>query len=55
LFNLIAATIVAGIVGYISIAFLLRWLQTRSTLIFIIYRIGLGALILYLSEQQLIN
>lgn len=55
LFNLIVATVVAGIVGYLSIAFLLRWLQTRSTLIFIVYRIGLGVLILYLSGQHLIK
>ncbi|MBL7960672.1 undecaprenyl-diphosphatase UppP [bacterium] len=55
LFNLIVATAVAGVVGYFSIAFLLRWLQTRSTLIFIVYRIALGVLILYLSGQQLID
>ncbi|KAB2881578.1 undecaprenyl-diphosphatase UppP [bacterium] len=55
LFNLIVATVVAGIVGYFSIAFLLRWLQTRSTLIFIVYRIALGILILYLSTHQIIR
>lgn len=55
LFNLIVATVVAGIVGYLSIAFLIRWLQTRSTLIFIVYRIALGIVILYLSGQQIIK
>lgn len=55
LFNLIVATVVAGIVGYLSIAFLIRWLQTRSTLIFIVYRIALGILILYLSGNQIIK
>lgn len=55
LFNLIVATVVAGIVGYLSIAFLIRWLQTRSTLIFIVYRIALGIMILYLSGQQIIK
>ena len=55
LFNLIFATLVAGVVGYLSIAFLIRWLQTRSTLIFIVYRIALGILILYISGQQMIN
>lgn len=53
--NLIIATLVAGVVGYLSIAFLIRWLQTRSTLIFIIYRIALGILILYLSGHQIIR
>lgn len=55
LFNLIVATLVAGIVGYLSIAFLLRWLQSRSTLIFIVYRIILGIVILYLSGEQIIR
>jgi undecaprenyl-diphosphatase len=55
LLNLIVATLVAGIVGYLSIAFLLHWLQTRSTLIFIVYRIALGILILYLSGLGIIH
>ncbi len=41
--NLIVATVVSGIVGYASIAFLLRYLTTHSTRIFIFYRIILGA------------
>jgi len=44
--NLIIATVVSGIVGYISIAFLINFLKTRSNLIFIIYRILLGVIIL---------
>jgi undecaprenyl-diphosphatase len=45
---LIVGTIVAGIVGYLSIWFLLAFLRKRSTGIFIIYRIVVGAVILYL-------
>ncbi|MBL7995716.1 undecaprenyl-diphosphatase UppP [bacterium] len=55
LFNLIVATVVAGVVGYLSIAFLIRWLQTRSTLIFIVYRIVLGILVLFLASHQIIR
>ncbi len=45
---LIVATVVAGIVGYLSIAFLLRYLRTHSTGIFIGYRLIVGAAILVL-------
>lgn len=41
------ATVVAGIVGYASIAFLLRYLKTHSTFVFIAYRLLLGGLILW--------
>lgn len=50
-------TLVAGIVGYLSIWFLLAFLRKNSTAIFIIYRIIVGAAILgalwfgYLSPQ----
>jgi undecaprenyl-diphosphatase len=39
---LIISAIVSGIVGYAAIAFLLRYLKTHSTYLFIIYRIVLG-------------
>jgi undecaprenyl-diphosphatase len=44
--NLLVATFAAGIVGYWSIGFLLRILRTRTTLVFIVYRliVGLGLL-----------
>jgi undecaprenyl-diphosphatase len=45
-FPLIVATIVSGIVGYLSIWFLLRFLRTHSTGIFIGYRLVVGALIM---------
>jgi len=53
--NLIIATIASGIVGYLSIEFLLRYLKRKSTLIFIIYRIVIGILILLLISQGLIK
>ncbi len=40
------ATVFSGIVGYASIWFLLRFLRTHSTAVFIAYRLILGSLIL---------
>lgn len=40
------ATVVSGIVGYASIWFLLRYLRTHSTGVFIVYRLIVGGLIL---------
>ncbi|CAN5123587.1 undecaprenyl-diphosphate phosphatase [soil metagenome] len=48
-------TVVAGVVGYLSIWFLLAYLRKNSTAIFIIYRIIVGAAILVLIWQGLIN
>jgi hypothetical protein len=47
-FSLVVATIIAGIVGYASIFFLLRYLRTHSTGVFIGYRLIVGTLILIL-------
>jgi undecaprenyl-diphosphatase len=44
---LIVATIVSGLVGYASIWFLLRYLRTHSTAVFIVYRLVVGAAILF--------
>jgi undecaprenyl-diphosphatase len=43
---LLVATIVSGVVGYASIWFLLRFLRTHSTGIFIVYRLVVGAAII---------
>lgn len=43
---LIVATIVSGAVGYASIWFLLRFLRTHSTGVFIVYRVIVGGVIL---------
>jgi len=44
---LTVATIASGIVGYLSIAFLLSYLKTHSTYVFIAYRLIVGSLILF--------
>jgi len=43
---LLIATVVSGVVGYASIWFLLRFLRTHSTTVFIVYRLIVGGLIL---------
>jgi undecaprenyl-diphosphatase len=45
-FIFLAGILSATIVGYASIAFLLHFLRTNSVLVFTIYRVALGALIL---------
>ncbi len=44
--SLIIATLVAGLVGYASIAWLLKYLARHSTIVFVVYRILLGILLL---------
>jgi undecaprenyl-diphosphatase len=44
---LIVATIVSGMVGYASIWFLLRFLRTHSTGVFIVYRLVVGGAIIF--------
>ena len=44
--SLAVATVVSGVVGYASIWFLLRYLRTHSTGIFIVYRVIVGIAIL---------
>jgi undecaprenyl-diphosphatase len=46
--SVIVATVAAAVSGYVAIAGLIRFLQKRSTLVFILYRIGLGSIILVL-------
>ncbi len=41
----VAGIVVSGIVGYLSIAFLIRYLSTHNTYVFIYYRIALGILV----------
>ncbi len=52
---LLVGTVVAGIVGYLSIWFLLAFLRRNSTAVFIIYRIVLGSVILVLLWQGIIS
>jgi len=53
--NLIVATIVSAIIGYISIEFLLRYLKKHSTFIFIIYRVIAGIIILLLLSKGILQ
>jgi undecaprenyl-diphosphatase len=46
--NLVVAAAVAGVVGYASIAFLLGYLKSHSTWVFIVYRFVLGGALLAL-------
>jgi undecaprenyl-diphosphatase len=46
--NLVIATVVSGIVGYATIAFLLNYLKRHTTYLFIFYRFALGGLLLAL-------
>jgi undecaprenyl-diphosphatase len=52
---LIVGTIVAGIVGYLSIWFLLAFLRKNSTAVFILYRIVIGTVILVLLWQGILS
>jgi len=52
---LIVATLVAGVIGYASIWFLLAYLRRHSTLVFIVYRVILGTVILVLLWQGVIS
>jgi undecaprenyl-diphosphatase len=49
------ATLTAFVVGYASIAFLLRYLASHSTLLFVIYRVVLGSLVLGLVAGGVIS
>jgi undecaprenyl-diphosphatase len=53
--SLAIATVVSGVVGYFSIAFLLSYLKTRSNMIFIVYRIILGIIILVLLANGVLQ
>ena len=52
---LAVATFLAFVAGYASIAFLLRYLTNHSTILFVIYRVALGALVLVLVSTGAIK
>lgn len=52
---LLAGTVAAGVVGYLSIWFLLAFLRRYSTTVFVVYRILLGAAILIMLWQGMIG
>ena len=49
------ATLLAFVTGYASIAFMLRYLTTHSTMIFVVYRVVLGAVVLVLTGAGTIS
>lgn len=49
------ATVVAFVFGYVAIAFLLRWLTSHSMMIFVIYRLVLGVIVLALAASGTIS
>jgi undecaprenyl-diphosphatase len=51
----IIATVIAFVVGYASIAFLLRFLTTHSTRVFVVYRVVVGAIVLVLATTGTIS
>jgi undecaprenyl-diphosphatase len=51
----VIATLLAFVVGYASIAFLLRYLARHSLAVFTAYRVGLGALVLALTAAGTIS
>jgi undecaprenyl-diphosphatase len=53
--ELVVATVLAFITGYLSIAFLLRWLTSHSMDIFVVYRVVLGTLVLVLVSAGTIE
>jgi undecaprenyl-diphosphatase len=53
--GLVVATVVAFISGYASIAFLLRWLTSHSMMIFVVYRVVVGALVIALTASGTIS
>jgi len=53
--SLAIATFLAFVVGYASIAFLLRFLTHHTTLVFVVYRVALGAIVLILAGNHVIS
>ncbi len=55
IFALLVGTLVSGVVGYLSIWFLLSFLRKHSTAIFIVYRVTVGIIILVLLWLGIIS
>lgn len=52
---LLAGLLTSLLSGYAAIGFLLAFLRTRSTMVFVVYRVGLGAAVLGLAWQGVIG
>ena len=53
--NVVISTVVSAISGYWAIDFLIKFLKTNSTNLFIVYRIVLGAIIIILLTNHIIQ
>jgi undecaprenyl-diphosphatase len=51
----LVATVVSFVVGYAAIAWLLRWVTTRSYLPFVVYRIALGSFVLVMLSVGVLS
>ncbi len=49
------ATVFAFISGYAAIAFLLKFLVSHTTAVFVVYRVGLGVVVLALVADGVIS
>lgn len=49
------ATVVSFGVGYAAIAFLMKFLQTRSTMVFVVYRLILAAALVFMASRGMIT
>src|SRR5260370_454349 len=47
--TLAVSILISGVVGYLVIAFFLRYLQTRTLKVFVVYRIVFGIIVLVLA------
>ncbi len=53
--QMIVATLIAFVLGYASIAWLLRWVARHSVYLFVWYRVGLGGMVLFLLAAGMIS
>jgi undecaprenyl-diphosphatase len=53
--KLVISTLCAFVVGYAAIAWLLRFLASHSTIVFVVYRVALGSLVLVLVATGAIH
>jgi undecaprenyl-diphosphatase len=53
--NLVLATLLAFVTGYAAIAWLLRFLSNHSTIVFVVYRVALGVVVLVLVSSGAIK
>ena len=51
----VIGTLVAFVIGYTAIAWLLRYLSSHSLEVFVVYRIALGVLVLVLTATGAIS